>query len=245
MNPNNIFSLCFSPWFFFLLNNNIRDCSQQASWHFLKGQRGLLHTERPPLCLPRKSVEATQFDPEARKSRKPHPVGKGRGQVIRRHGIIDHQAKTVSMSMTFPDRCRNCWPREVKLWSQNKPYPERSMGFSLSPQISSSEKGVVPGWVVQLVGASSCTPEGYRFHSWSGRIPRLRVQSLVEMCTGGNRLIFLSHINVSLSLSLSLSLSPLPPSLKSIKTYPWVRIFLKEKKRVFVSGCLLTGNVPS
>ena len=59
------------------------------------------------------------------------------------------------------------------------------------------------GQVVQLVGASPHTPKGCRFNSWSGHIPRLRVQSPVRAHTGDNQSMFLSHINVSLSLSLS------------------------------------------
>ena len=31
-----------------------------------------------------------------------------------------------------------------------------------------------PGQVAQLVGASYCTPEGYRFDSWSEHMPRLQ-----------------------------------------------------------------------
>ena len=64
-----------------------------------------------------------------------------------------------------------------------------------------------PGQVAQLVGASSCTPKGCGFKSWSGHIARLRVQSPVGACTRGNQLTFLSHIYVSLSLSLPSTVS--------------------------------------
>ena len=63
-----------------------------------------------------------------------------------------------------------------------------------------------PGLVFQLVGMSSSTLKVYRFHSQSGHIPRLWVQSPVRVLVGGNQSMFLSHINASLSLSLSLSL---------------------------------------
>ena len=62
----------------------------------------------------------------------------------------------------------------------------------------------------QLVGASSHTPKGYGFNPGSGNIPRLRVQSLVGACTGGNQLMFPPHISV---VSLSF-----PVSQKSINT---------------------------
>ena len=49
-----------------------------------------------------------------------------------------------------------------------------------------------PGWVAQLVGASSYTPEVCGFDPWSRHIPRLWVQSPVKVHTGGNQLMFLS-----------------------------------------------------
>ena len=49
-----------------------------------------------------------------------------------------------------------------------------------------------PGWVVQLVGAWSLTPQGCGFHPG---------------CKGGNQLMFLSHTEASLSLPLPSSLS--------------------------------------
>ena len=52
--------------------------------------------------------------------------------------------------------------------------------------------------VVQLVGASSHTPEGWGFDSQSGHIPRLQVLSPVGY-------IWRQSINVNISLSLSLS----------------------------------------
>ena len=75
--------------------------------------------------------------------------------------------------------------------------------------------------MAQLVGALFCALKGCWFDSESGHIPGLWVASLVRVCTGGNKLMFLSHIIVSLSLSLSLS-PPLP--LKSKETCPWVSI---------------------
>ena len=56
------------------------------------------------------------------------------------------------------------------------------------------------------------TPKGCRFDSQSGHIPRLQVQSPVGVHTGGNLLMFLSHIDVSLSHRF-LSLSPTPKSI--------------------------------
>ena len=51
---------------------------------------------------------------------------------------------------------------------------------------------ICPGWVAQLVGESSYTPEGWRFDSWSGHIPGLWIQSPTGACMGGNWLMFLS-----------------------------------------------------
>ena len=52
-----------------------------------------------------------------------------------------------------------------------------------------------------MVEASSHTPKGCGPDSWSGHIPRLRVQSLVGVQMIGNQSVFSSHINVPLSLS--------------------------------------------
>ena len=38
----------------------------------------------------------------------------------------------------------------------------------------------------QFVGASSHTPKGWGFDSWSGHIPKLQVQSSGGACVGGN-----------------------------------------------------------
>ena len=66
-----------------------------------------------------------------------------------------------------------------------------------------------PGWATQLIGASSPTPKGCRFDSWSGNIPRLWVQFLVGVRRRGKWSMLPSHIKVSLShLSFSLFLSP-------------------------------------
>lgn len=73
-----------------------------------------------------------------------------------------------------------------------------------------SQRRARPGRVPQGVGLSSCMAGGGGFHSWSGRVPRLRGPFLVGVCMGGNRVI-------SLSLALTLSLS-------SIKTYLQMRI---------------------
>ena len=62
-------------------------------------------------------------------------------------------------------------------------------------------------WPGGLVGWSIIhPPKGYGFNSQSGHIPRLQVQSLIGEYTGGNKLMFLSHINVSLSCSFPLPL---------------------------------------
>ena len=57
------------------------------------------------------------------------------------------------------------------------------------------------GWVADLVGVSSYTPKGCRFDSLSEYIPTIPVM----VCTGNNRSMFLSHINI-LSLFLPSSL---------------------------------------
>ena len=62
--------------------------------------------------------------------------------------------------------------------------------------------------IIQLVGASFHTPKGWGFDSWSGHMPRLWVPSAVGVSMGGNRLMFLSHINFHLSPTL-------PPTLTS------------------------------
>ena len=82
-----------------------------------------------------------------------------------------------------------------------------------------------PGWVAQLVGASSSTPKSRRFNPSSGYIPRMWVQFLVRVCMRSNWSIFLSHIHVSLSLSFSF---PLPRS-SLCKIYK--NIFLDEDKK--------------
>ena len=65
----------------------------------------------------------------------------------------------------------------------------------------------LPGRVPQLVRASSYTPKGCTFDSWSGHIPRLRVWSQVGVHTGSNWSMFFSHIDVYLSLSLKNSMN--------------------------------------
>ena len=60
--------------------------------------------------------------------------------------------------------------------------------------------------MAHLVGALSYKLKGCGFNSQSGHMPRLWVQSLVGVLMGGNRPMFLSHIDISLPLSPSLSL---------------------------------------
>ena len=57
--------------------------------------------------------------------------------------------------------------------------------------------------MAQVVGASSCKTGRSWVDPESGHMPRLLVRTLVRVCTGGSRLIFLSRIDVSLSLPLS------------------------------------------
>lgn len=95
--PNNIFSLRFSSWSFFLLNNNnIGGCIQHISGLFPKspgagGGRVFAHGGSTPLSAREKSVQATELHSVARRSRKTHTVGKGRRQVSGRPGIEDLQ----------------------------------------------------------------------------------------------------------------------------------------------------------
>ena len=52
--------------------------------------------------------------------------------------------------------------------------------------ISSYKNGYqCPGWVAQLIGASTCILELCRFSLWSGHRSGLHVQSLVGVCMGG------------------------------------------------------------
>ena len=67
------------------------------------------------------------------------------------------------------------------------------------------------GWSVILY-----PKKGWGVYSWSEHIARLLVPSPVGAHVGGNRSMFLTHINVSLSLSLSF----FPLSLK------WTRIYI-------------------
>lgn len=103
--PNNIFSLCFSFWSFFLLNNNIGDCIQCTSGLFPNSQRGSLrHAEIivPPVW---KSMQA-------RRNRDTHLWGGG-----------DHTSQEgPQQAGPLPlDRCRSCWPPEVQRCSQTIP----------------------------------------------------------------------------------------------------------------------------
>ena len=69
-----------------------------------------------------------------------------------------------------------------------------------------------PGQCGSAGRTSSHKPKSCGFSSQSGHMPGLGVQSLIGVCTGGNQLLFLCHIDVSLPLFL-----PLFPSLESIK----------------------------
>ena len=66
----------------------------------------------------------------------------------------------------------------------------------------------------QLLGGSSRTPQSCRFSSRSGHKARMHVSSLAVARVGGDRSIFLSHIDVSLLLSV-----PVLLSLKLMKKY--------------------------
>ena len=80
---------------------------------------------------------------------------------------------------------------------------------SISPGeglIVTKNKKPCPGWGTRLDGASSSTPKGCRFNSWWGYIPRLWVQSLEGVCTGGNWWMFFTLMSLSLSLLLFLLL---------------------------------------
>ena len=87
-------------------------------------------------------------------------------------------------------------------------------------QFLKNKEGVPAGWP----SGSSCAPKGCRVDSPLGRGPRLQVQSPVRPCTGrGNRLMFLSHIDVFLYL---------PSTLSKInnKKYPWAWLKIKLNK---------------
>ena len=88
------------------------------------------------------------------------------------------------------------------------------------------------GQVAQFIGVLDCALKGCGFNSWSRHIPKLPVQLLVRVRTGGSPSMFLSYINVSLSLS-----SPHPLFLESI-IYPQVRIKKKGKSSLtFIVAC--------
>ena len=91
-----------------------------------------------------------------------------------------------------------------------------------------------PGQVTQLVKASSCTPKGCGFYSWSGHIPRLWVPSLVRAHMGGNQFIFLSHIAVFLFLPLPLK----PINWLAFRFYSQTLFILSQKEltHLFIFG---------
>ena len=62
-----------------------------------------------------------------------------------------------------------------------------------------------PGRLAQLVGASSHAPKGCGFDAWSGRTPRMLVQSPVRLRTGDNLSKLFSYTDVSPSLSFPFS----------------------------------------
>ena len=95
---------------------------------------------------------------------------------------------------------------QVLLWYRHT-HPLQYSPWLLSPWSSRVKYLWWPWPVAQLAGASSCTPKGCWFDSRSEHITRLQVWSPVRACTGGNRWMFLSHIDVSISLFLPSSLS--------------------------------------
>ena len=105
-----------------------------------------------------------------------------------------------------------CWRCNLEMFSPSHSlsFHPIHMGF-FGESLNFNE--LQPGWVAQLVGASSCTPESCRFSSLPRRIPRPWVQSLVWACAGGNQLMLLSYTSVSLSLSV-----PPPTFLLSLKS---------------------------
>ena len=80
------------------------------------------------------------------------------------------------------------------------------------------------GRVAQAVGASSCTPHACRFNPQSGHIPGLWVWSLDRVHSGGERLMFLSHIDFLFLF--------LPSSLSKIQYIYILGWGLKSKKNV-------------
>lgn len=56
----------------------------------------------------------------------------------------------------------------------------------------------VPWRVAQLVGASSCTLRGCRFHYPSGHMPRWRFRSPVWVCTGRQSMFLFPSLSLSL-----------------------------------------------
>ena len=68
---------------------------------------------------------------------------------------------------------------------------------------------VCPGQVAQLVGGFPHAPKSCEFAARSGHIPMLCDPAPAGVCTGGNLLMFISHIDVSVSHTLCLFLSPI------------------------------------
>ena len=62
--------------------------------------------------------------------------------------------------------------------------------------------------------SAECKLKGGRFHSRSGHVPGVQVQSLVWVPTEGNHSMFLSHVDVSLSFSLPFPLSKIKDGIK-------------------------------
>ena len=85
------------------------------------------------------------------------------------------------------------------------------------------------GQVAQLVGALSHTPKWCWFNPWSGHTHMLCVGLIPGRCVYKRKRINVSFSHQCFSLFLSLSL---PLYLKSIKTYPWVRIFFKKQEEL-------------
>ena len=93
----------------------------------------------------------------------------------------------------------------------------------------------IPCQMAQLVGASSCIPKNWGFHSWSGNTPRLQVWLLVRQVREATSWCF-SLTLMSLCLSLPLSF---PSSLSEMnKHLLWERLKQKGSETVGRNGRL-------
>ena len=64
-----------------------------------------------------------------------------------------------------------------------------------------------PGWVAQLIGALTPTPEACGFDSRPGHIPRLQVRSPVQVCTGAAKQFLFTSVFLSLFSSSLLEIN--------------------------------------